>query len=112
MFTASLTSAPAVVHADLLVSSFDTNEIRRYDGTTEASLGNFVTVGSGGLDGPMGLAFGPDGHLYVSSSLTGAVLRYSGITGLSWTPSSPWEAAASQCPLGSSSTCSETAPSM
>lgn len=46
-----------------------------------AVLGDFVTAGSGGLDGPAGLAFGPDGDLFVSSRITGQVLRYDGTTG-------------------------------
>jgi fibronectin type 3 domain-containing protein len=50
----------------------------RLDG---GNAGNFVvTPASGGLDGPTGLAFGPDGNIYVSSY--GLVLRYSGQTGL------------------------------
>jgi hypothetical protein len=42
----------------------------------------FVSAGSGGLNGPVGLVFGPDGHLYVSSSATHEVLRYDGTTGV------------------------------
>ena len=34
-----------------------------------------------GLSGPRGLAFGPDGNLYVSSRDTSSVLRYNGMTG-------------------------------
>jgi uncharacterized delta-60 repeat protein len=41
----------------------------------------FVTSGSGGLSGAAGMAFGPDGNLYVASFHTGAVLRYNGTTG-------------------------------
>lgn len=45
----------------------------------------FVPSQSGGLDGPSGLIFGPDGNLYVSSfsyrTNTDAVLRYNGTTG-------------------------------
>ncbi|HET6603563.1 MAG TPA: zinc-dependent metalloprotease family protein [Xanthomonadaceae bacterium] len=41
----------------------------------------FIAAGSGGLDGPAGLAFGPDGHLYVSSIGSDQVLRYDGTTG-------------------------------
>jgi fibronectin type 3 domain-containing protein len=49
----------------------------RFDGSP-----NFiVTPASGGLEGPTGLAFGPDGHLYVSSY--GLVQKFHGQTGAS-----------------------------
>ncbi len=41
-------------------------------------MGNFA---SGGLDQPIGLVFGPDGNLYVTSAVTDNVLRYNGTTG-------------------------------
>jgi hypothetical protein len=72
---------PRPAAADLFVSSLGTNEVLRYDGSTGASLGAFVTAGSGGLLFPQGLTFGPDGNLYVSSSATNQVLRYDGRTG-------------------------------
>ncbi len=65
---------------DLLVSSA-TNEVLRYDGQTGAFIDAFVTAGSGGLSGPTGLVFGPDGNLYVSSFNNNQVLRYDGTTG-------------------------------
>src|SRR4051794_111794 len=57
---------------DLYVSSAQTNSILRYDSATGAFLGAFVASGSGGLDHPGGLTFGPDGNLYVANiALTG-----------------------------------------
>ena len=70
---------PAV--ADLLVSSYGTHQVLRYDSSTGAFLGAFVSEGSGGLFGPVGLTFGPDGNLYVSDEITSQVLRYDGSTG-------------------------------
>ncbi|WP_145457738.1 GEVED domain-containing protein [Gimesia panareensis] len=55
--------------------------VERFDGQTGASLGSFVIPGAGGIDVPNGLAFGPDGNLYVASSDTGQILRYDGQTG-------------------------------
>lgn len=66
----------------LLVSSFNTDSILRYDGATGAFLNVFVSPGSGGLNGPdWGFVFGPDGNLYVPSYFTNQILRYNGSTG-------------------------------
>lgn len=68
---------------NLYVASFETDEVLRFEGTSGAFLGVFVTAGSGGLNGPdAGLAFGPDGDLYVPSFYTHQVLRYDGATGV------------------------------
>jgi DNA-binding beta-propeller fold protein YncE len=59
------------------VTSFDNDSVLKFDGDTGAFLGVFVPAGSGGLNGPTGLTFGPDGHLYVSSFVfTNTVLKY------------------------------------
>lgn len=42
---------------------------------------DFVSAGSGGLDRPRGITFGPDGNLYAVSIETDSVLRYDGATG-------------------------------
>nr|MCH9653497.1 hypothetical protein [Planctomycetota bacterium] len=55
--------------------------VERFDGQTGASKGSFVIPGSGGIDVPSGLAFGPDGNLYVASADSGQILRYDGQTG-------------------------------
>jgi hypothetical protein len=41
----------------------------------------FVADGSGGLSNPNGLAFGPDGNLYVANTFIDSVTRYSGSSG-------------------------------
>jgi hypothetical protein len=68
---------------NLYVGSFNTDEVLRFDRTTGAFLGAFVTAGSGGLDTPavQGLHFRPDGKLYVLSRDTASVLRFDAITG-------------------------------
>src|SRR5205085_2379545 len=58
-----------------------TDTVKRYDGTTGAYLGDFVTAGSGGLDNANGVAFGPEGNLYVASTHSGQIKRYNGQTG-------------------------------
>jgi hypothetical protein len=70
---------------DLYVSSAFTNSILRYDGTTGSFIDAFVPSGSGGLDHPIALTFGPDGNLYVVSfglhSGIPTVMRFDGTTG-------------------------------
>src|SRR5438128_1713648 len=74
-----LASAPGM-QAQLLVSKFYDNSVARYDLATGASLGDFVPAGSGGLNRPTSMTFGPDGNLYVSGGSSG-VTRYDGKTG-------------------------------
>jgi sugar lactone lactonase YvrE len=57
------------------------HSIMRFDGTTGAYEGEFVTPGSGGLLSPRGMAWGPDGNLYVASGYSAEVLRYDGAAG-------------------------------
>jgi hypothetical protein len=66
---------------ELYVSSVDTNQVLRYDGKTGAFLDVFVASGSGGLNNPADLKFGPDGHLYVNSFRGNQLLRFNGSTG-------------------------------
>jgi sugar lactone lactonase YvrE len=71
---------------DLYVAAVEQNAIYRYDGTTGAFRGVFVTAASNGLVAPAGIVFGPDGNLYVASGNTfsssaGAVLRFDGPSG-------------------------------
>ena len=81
---------------DLYVANAHEGSILRYDGTTGAFMGVFVTAASGGLDSPQGMVFGSDGNLYVASGNwfdgsngpfysgefpPGAVLRYEGPSG-------------------------------
>ncbi len=63
------------------VSSRDTDQVLRYSATTGAFVGVFVTAGSGGLDGPQDLVFGPNGNLFVSSIFSDEVIEYNGTTG-------------------------------
>ena len=72
----------------LYVCAEKVDEILRIDPVTWTILGPFVgddpltpVDETGGLDGPTGALFGPDGNLYVASFNTDEVLRYDGSTG-------------------------------
>ncbi len=75
----TLALAPHAIALELLVSSFDGDEILRYDGLT----GDFIDVlaSAGGLNGPAGMQFGPDGNLYVGGFNSNQVHRFDGATG-------------------------------
>jgi DNA-binding beta-propeller fold protein YncE len=69
------------------VACANTNQILRFDGSTGRFLDVFVATGSGGLDHPTQVLFGPDRNndnisdVYVSSTNTNEVLVYSGKDG-------------------------------
>jgi sugar lactone lactonase YvrE len=65
----------------MYVASEYTNQVLQYNATTGAYVGVFVTAGSGGISGPYGMTFGPDGNLYVSGRNSNNVVRYNGTTG-------------------------------
>lgn len=71
----------------LLVDSFNTNSVLRYNETTGAFVDEFVPKNSGGLYSGGNMDLGPDHDLYVSNGLfsnnnkANDVLRYDGTTG-------------------------------
>ena len=72
-------AAPHPEKIVLVVSSFGTDNVLRYNRKT----GEFIDVfaSGGGLDGPGGIVFGPDDNLYIGSEENDSVLRYNGVTG-------------------------------
>jgi DNA-binding beta-propeller fold protein YncE len=60
----------------LYVANEGTDEVLRYDGATGAFVDVFVAAGAGGLDGPAGMVFGPDGVLHVASVNNDQILRF------------------------------------
>jgi DNA-binding beta-propeller fold protein YncE len=64
----------------IFVSSQGYSCILQIDPKDGTNVKIFVAPGSGGLYAPTGLAFGPDGNLYVASS-NHNILRYDGSTG-------------------------------
>lgn len=81
----ALTVVSSISYADtagrLLVSSHDTDEVFRFDEADGSFIDVMVSAGSGGLNAPHGLAFGPDRNLYVGSAGNDRILRYNGETG-------------------------------
>lgn len=66
---------------EVVAANLNDGSVARIDGRTGEFRGYLVAPGSGGLEGATGLAFGPDGDLYVGSSRTDQVLRYDGRSG-------------------------------
>jgi len=71
---------------NLYVSNVGSDQVLRFDGNNGTPLpapgeSGAVFASGGGLGNPLGLEFGPDGNLYVSSTSTDQVLRYNGNTG-------------------------------
>jgi len=64
----------------LLAGSRDGNAVFAVDPETGA-LTTLIESGAGGLRAPAGMAFGPDGSLYVSSRETRQILRFDATTG-------------------------------
>jgi streptogramin lyase len=58
-----------------------TNSVRRFNARTGQFIDAFVPSGSGGLQSIDGMAFGPDGNLYLASYWSNSVKRYNGKTG-------------------------------
>ncbi|NKB89314.1 MAG: hypothetical protein GKS06_13935 [Acidobacteria bacterium] len=77
-------SSQAAVRAlpgNIFAANLSSHSVSQHDGNSGESLGDFVASGAGGLVGPTGIAFGPDGDLYVGSSGSNQVLRFDGDTG-------------------------------
>jgi hypothetical protein len=79
-----LLATPGAVRAgtlNLFVSSSFSSPpaVLEYNGTTGAFVTSFAS--GNGLRIPQGLAFGPNGDLFVSNSDTSSVLEYNGTTG-------------------------------
>ncbi|MBL8885962.1 MAG: NHL repeat-containing protein [Phycisphaerales bacterium] len=64
---------------DLLVSSRFSNNVLRYDRQSGAFKGVFAS--GNGLANPNGIAYGPDGNLYVGLGDTGRIMKFQGQTG-------------------------------
>jgi len=72
----------------LYVGDVGDDTVKRYDATTQAFQGDFVSPSSGGLHGPRGLIFNQSGDLLVANQnvnldVNGEILKYNGVTGMS-----------------------------
>jgi hypothetical protein len=66
---------------EMLVALRDTSEVLHYALPDPLPTKVLVAPGAGGLDRPRGMAIGPDGNLYISSSNTDSILRFDIQTG-------------------------------
>lgn len=66
---------------DVVAANFHDGSVSWFRGETGEFGGILVDPGSGGLSAATGVAFGPDGDLYVGSSATHQILRYDGVSG-------------------------------
>lgn len=74
--------AAANAHAvDLLVGSYSSAKVLRYDGTTGAFLNVFADV-----NGPQGMAIGPDGNIYLAHDQDHFVSQHNPTTGTTIDP--------------------------
>ena len=100
IFTFALVSwSSNEVRADFFVSSINTAQVLEYNGVTGAFEDVFVPSGSGGLNGPYELVFGPNGNLFVGDPGRG-VLEYNGKTGAFVTSFVPAGSAGLNYPYG------------
>lgn len=74
------TPLPSAV-PDVLVSSRNTHSVKRFNGKTGEYIKDFIPPNSGGLGTTQEVAYGPDGHLYVSGRSNDFILRYDGTSG-------------------------------
>jgi hypothetical protein len=65
---------------DLFVTSYQNQEVLRFDWASQ-TYQPFVAPHSGGMTDLAGLAFGPDGNLYLSTGSQSSVLEFDGTTG-------------------------------
>jgi streptogramin lyase len=79
LFPRGITIGP---DSNVYVSDIGNSTVQKFSGISGASLGTFVTSGSGGLLFPQALIFGgPTGDLYVNSFNNSRLLDYNGSTG-------------------------------
>ena len=64
----------------LLAGSRDDNAVFAID-TDTGAVSSLIASGVGGLEAPAGMAFGPDGKLYICSRETKQILRFNATTG-------------------------------
>ncbi|MBD2464649.1 PEP-CTERM sorting domain-containing protein [Oscillatoria sp. FACHB-1407] len=69
--------------AALLVGNTRGNNVLIFDERSGTFGGEFIPAGTGGLQDPDDLTFGPDGNLYITSgsATSGAILKFDGETG-------------------------------
>lgn len=76
LLSLALLSLPFVANAEeLWVGSYFGDNVQRFDLATGMNLG---IVGTGKLDGTLGMTIGTDGSIYICSELTGSIEKFNG----------------------------------
>jgi len=66
---------------DLLVTSFFTDRVLRFDGETGAPRGILGDEANGTVAGPVGVCVGAGGHIYVAAHRTDQIVQFDGRSG-------------------------------
>jgi len=74
-------SLAQIIDYEMLVSSRNTNSVKRFDGQTGTYIDDFVSVNSGGLSLPQDIKTGPEGNLLVSGRGNSSVLMFDRVSG-------------------------------
>ncbi len=77
----SAVPAHAQLTSELFIACHDQSKVIKVDTSTSMVTDPFIPAGSGGLSRAIGVSFGPDGNLYVTSTDTSQILRHNSTTG-------------------------------
>jgi DNA-binding beta-propeller fold protein YncE len=81
LFSELLNQSFAQTEYEMLVSSRNTNSVKKFNGITGDYIDDFVSQNSAGLSLPQDIRTGPDGNILVSGRGNTSILMYDRVTG-------------------------------